>query len=313
MFDKEIIVTHKEQTKTIKIIELLTKIKRSKYPAITELEESISIPLQTLYCSIFDGILVYMMNKISDNELLTQRRNNNRAEIMKINDWQTIRTNLCNNLNLKKVDRTIEILETTYNNQDIIFLQEVASIFKQNVLAIENQHILQQYYHIYSPNKLDNQRDQNSFILLNKKRYNIINIKEITSEIIKELENITTTAPVVIGDLLGLTVIDSFTNQKYLLISFHGDTNGLATIPIVTAIHNYALYQKPDHRLLIGLDANTYEHPDNDQQGVIEFAKFYVLKLLNSCYGKTPNPKNYTTFHARTYLQPQLNKVSQIE
>ena len=30
---------------------------------------------------------------------------------------------------------------------------------------------------------------------------------------------------------------------------------------------------------------------------------------MNSCYGPTPNPKNYTTFHARTYLQPQLNKA----
>ena len=30
---------------------------------------------------------------------------------------------------------------------------------------------------------------------------------------------------------------------------------------------------------------------------------------LNSCYGPSPNPKNYTTFHARTYLQPQLNKA----
>ena len=38
-------------------------------------------------------------------------------------------------------------------------------------------------------------------------------------------------------------------------------------------------------------------------------AQFYVGRGLNSCYGPTPNPRNYTTFHARTYLQPQLNKA----
>ena len=30
---------------------------------------------------------------------------------------------------------------------------------------------------------------------------------------------------------------------------------------------------------------------------------------LTSCWGDVPNPKNYTTYNARTYLQPQLNKA----
>jgi len=33
---------------------------------------------------------------------------------------------------------------------------------------------------------------------------------------------------------------------------------------------------------------------------------------MNSCWGKKPNPKNYTTFCARTHLQPQLNKAAAI-
>jgi hypothetical protein len=57
------------------------------------------------------------------------------------------------------------------------------------------------------------------------------------------------------------------------------------------------------------MDANTYAKADPDQQGVTDFAAFYREKKLNSCYGPTPNPYNFTTFHARTHLQPQLNKV----
>ncbi len=58
------------------------------------------------------------------------------------------------------------------------------------------------------------------------------------------------------------------------------------------------------------MDANTYAKPEPDQQGVTDFAQFYTSKKLNSCYGPNPNPLNFTTFHARTHLQPQLNKVN---
>ena len=41
--------------------ELLVPIKRSKYPALTEAEETISIPLQTMCGAIFDAILVQIV------------------------------------------------------------------------------------------------------------------------------------------------------------------------------------------------------------------------------------------------------------
>jgi hypothetical protein len=31
---------------------------------------------------------------------------------------------------------------------------------------------------------------------------------------------------------------------------------------------------------------------------------------MDSCWGESPDPTNYTTFNARTFLQPQLNKAS---
>lgn len=73
------------------------------------------------------------------------------------------------------------------------------------------------------------------------------------------------------------------------------------------------MIQHPDCKILFGLDANTYAKPEIDQQGVVDFSKFYTNLKLNSCYGPNPNPLNYTTFHARTHLQTQLNKAVSLE
>jgi hypothetical protein len=64
------------------------------------------------------------------------------------------------------------------------------------------------------------------------------------------------------------------------------------------------------HTLSFSFFFISYEISDpGKNQDVAGFAKFYTARGLNSCYGNNPNPKNYTTFHARTYLQPQLNKA----
>ena len=67
------------------------------------------------------------------------------------------------------------------------------------------------------------------------------------------------TVPVASGDLLVMGAEDIM-GRKYLLASFHGDTNGLATIPVVGAVHDYV--QRPTsaltgHTFVFGLDANT--------------------------------------------------------
>jgi hypothetical protein len=90
------------------------------------------------------------------------------------------------------------------------------------------------------------------------------------------------------------------------------DTNGLATKPVLSAIikamkSNTAL---ATHKLVFGLDANTYENAKpGKQQDVLEWGQHYVSLGLTSCWGDVPNPSNYTTFNSRTYLQPQLNKA----
>ena len=277
---------------------MLAPIKKSKYPAIETDEEMMSIPLQTLNLAIFDAILVHMLNTVSP-------------------DWNSIRDTICTKLNRKKTDRTIEILTTTYKDYDMQFLQEVGSAFIKS--ASKNEHVLS-LFDVHVPIKLDTKRDQNSVILLGKNKYQ--SVTEVTDKVIAlyNSKNADSKLPVADGDLFAITVekLDSTDNQlrnygKYLLASFHGDTNGLATKAVVTAVQDYASQQLPDHKLLFGMDANTYAHPEKDQQGVTDFAQWYSERHLNTCYGPSPNPLNFTTFHARTYLQPQLNKAITFE
>ena len=117
--------------------------------------------------------------------------------------------------------------------------------------------------------------------------------------------------PVAEGDLLVVSVEDVL-GRKYLLASFHGDTNGLATLPVLAAVHKLA-QAMPQHRLVFGLDANTYAVGSSKLQGVSEFASAFVADGYTSCWGDRPDPNSATTFNARTFLQPQLQKAAKTD
>ena len=290
MFNERIEVKKKGISSALKVWEMIPSIKKSKYPAITHEEEEISRPLQVLCAAIFDSILIHMMNRLNGSR------------------WQPIRQDICNKLNRQKASRTAEIIEKSYKDSDFGFLQEVGSSFKDRA---NKRPLGLIYFDIYSPQNADSDRDQNSYILLKKGAYE--NVEEISDLIINKMVSKEENAPVAQGDLLAITVEQKKTGKKYLLASFHGDTNGLATIPILRAVRLYSEENFPQYKLLFGMDANTYSNPDPDQQGVVAFADYYVNSGLNSCYGKKPNPKDFTTFHARTHLQSQLNKAVSIE
>ena len=111
------------------------------------------------------------------------------------------------------------------------------------------------------------------------------------------------------GDLLVISATDVF-GRSYLLASFHGDTNGLATLPVLAAVHTLA-QRMPSHRLVFGLDANTYKAQRDGYQNVLDYQKDILSKGMASHRGATQHidASDYTTFNARTYLQPQLNKA----
>jgi len=265
---------------------LFGPIKRSKYPAVTELEESISIPLQTMVLAIFDAILVHIMNSVSPAA------------------WHGIKMSLCEALNKKKVERTLEIMVETYADTDVIFLQEAAAVFIDQMGGTA----LAERYHIFSPEKIDAKRDQNSIILASRAKFTGV-FSEVTAECVANLpEN----APVSAGDLCAVAT-DGVDGNKYLLASFHGDTNGLATIPVVEAVNKVV---SGDTKLLFGMDANCYfKGKAGKTLGVDEFGEFFTKLGLASCFdglvpgGPLSEVLPHTTFNARTFLQPQLNKA----
>jgi hypothetical protein len=293
MFVKPLKVMNKNQEVEEKIpFQMLQTIKKVKYPDISEQEEIDSLPLQTLCGAIFDAILVHMMNSVAEPDV-----------------WQPLKKSMVENLNKKKVPHTLEILEKEYSESDIITLQEVSSAFIN--LARESP-ILSQKFHIISSNDINTARDQNSIICLNKATFPSDQYNEITQYVEAQFGD--KKPPVAPGDIIVITT-ENAAGEPFVIASFHGDTNGLATIPvtdaIVKAMKNGTVPTVTErHKLIFGLDANTYEKAKpTKQQDVMEYGKSFVKHGLTSCWGDLPNPSNYTTYNARTYLQPQLNKA----
>merc|ERR1712070_740579 len=116
-------------------------------------------------------------------------------------------------------------------------------------------------------------------------------------------------SPVERGDLL---VILTRHREGYpvLLASFHGDTNGLATLPVVRAVARVLQNQPDDCRLVFGMDANVYLEKREGMQDVAGFLECCASLGLRSCWPENKSMAECcTTCHARTYLQPQLNKA----
>jgi hypothetical protein len=289
MFDDKLRIKGKNGVEERIPYQMLQPIKKAKYPDITEEEEKDSLPLQTMCGAIFDAILVHMMNSVSPPEV-----------------WQDLKKTMVENLNKQKVPHTMSILENTYDKSDIITLQEVSGAFIDQARASK----LGKKFHIIAPMNLDAVRDQNSVICLNRATFPDGAGIEITSLVEKAFPP-GVDVPVAKGDILAITA-KSKLDVNFVVASFHGDTNGLATKPVldavVTAMNSDSSLS--GHGLIFGMDANTYEHAKpGKQQDVLDFGLRYVSHGLTSCWGDVPDPGNYTTYNARTYLQPQLNKA----
>jgi hypothetical protein len=88
-----------------------------------------------------------------------------------------------------------------------------------------------QLFDVHFPEDLDSDRDQNSLILLKKGAF--ANVVEVTRGVAAVGQSK--------GDLFVVTAdATAGDGTLYLLASFHGDTNGLLTIPVVTAVHEFA-------------------------------------------------------------------------
>mmetsp|Transcript_38277 Transcript_38277/g.119504 ORF Transcript_38277/g.119504 Transcript_38277/m.119504 type:complete len:522 (-) Transcript_38277:105-1670(-) len=281
--------------KKVRPCSLFSKIPRAKYPAITESEEAISVPLQALCCAIFDATLVHMLNTVAPNS------------------WQVVKVALCGALCTNKTGLTIKILEEQYVQADIIFLQECAVAFTG---ALSKSPGISARFHVLVPAELDTKRDQNSLVLVSKSRFQSDSIEEVTAETAKRVAD-AGGAGLAAGDLYAAIVRPASGSPQatpFLLASFHGDTDGLMTVPVINAIcATREARGEPKLRLILGLDANTYSKGAAGKKlGAREFVEACAAHGLGECWGgrTTAAPLECcTTFNARTYLQPQLNKA----
>merc|ERR1711957_357482 len=146
-------------------------------------------------------------------------------------------------------------------------------------------------------------RDQNSIVLLSKDKFTP-DYREITKEVANELA---AGSPVEKGDLLVLAVSDAM-GKESIMGSFHGDTNGLATKAVVTAVNTVADRMKAN--LIFGLDANTYLEKKEGWQHVDDFLDHLEPLGLRTCFGDEEDMADCRTCcAARTFMQPQLNKA----
>ena len=326
MFATEASIAKKGGDMEVKrVCRLLDPIRRSKYPAVSESEEAISLPLQIACMAAFDAILVHVVNILAPGK------------------WHKVKTSMVDALHKNKFSRTLDIIASNvYATCDVIFLQEVAASL---VVQIEGHALLGANYHVLSPNNLDGRRDQNSLVLAAKSRFEVATSGWSGEDTAKVTELLTASehpAPIDAGDLFVVRCVEksheklddcsgevSEGGRRYLLASFHGDTNGLATIPVINAMHKYISLLEINNEvmthssgeggagtdcvkspiLLFGLDANTYEtHEQGKRQGVVEFAERLKTLGLTTCWGDV-DPSIHTTYNARTFLQPQLNKA----
>ena len=168
---------------------------------------------------------------------------------------------------------------------------------------------LSSMFHMMTPELLDGKRDQNSVLLLAKSRWDVAEAYELTDEVLTKLDGAHKKA-VAAGDLFALRVKEITTGDMHMLVSFHGDTNGQATIPVTQAIHEVA--SGAGLKLIVGIDANTYQPGSKKLLPAQEYGAFCDSVGISMCWGSSPGElvaAGCTTYNARTYLQPQLNKA----
>lgn len=255
-----------------------------------------------------------------------RKANMNRSEKKKV-DWQKVQGTIVESFTSKKFANTIKHLKA-YSDSDVITLQEVTPGF---VKGIKEE--LNSAFRVEASKAYENYK-QNSIILLNRNRFE--KPKDITTMVLKAFRG-EDAPPITEENILAITTKDQKTKQCYMVVSFHGDSKGLATEATLIAI----MRAKPKgSQLIFGLDSNTHvkgkaekknkgtkvKKGDMAEYGVKDWKTLYSKKeawgkkrkvwdskeTLVSCWRNesenTDVPKN-TTYSGRTAVQPQFAKA----
>jgi len=240
-----------------------------------------SLSLQTLCLAIFDAIMVNMMNTLKPGV------------------WEEIKAELYSGLSEQKVPHCLGILEQRYSESDVIFLQETSVKF----LETFRSHALADKYFVVVPEAFDSERNQNSIVLLSKDIFSEDSVEEVTATIIA-----TAGDTVSGGDMVAFTCNDKH-GTPFLAVSYHGDTAGLVTPPVVKMVSEAQKASHPDATLLFGMDANAYSHKHPKKLFIDDFVSGSAALGLHTCWGDDAAAMPTSVMNARTFCQTQLNKA----
>merc|ERR1712232_397888 len=123
-----------------------------------------------------------------------------------MNEWQCVKSEICDSLYKNKCKRTLQILAEKYAAADVVCLQEVAAVF----VHAFHKSPLHETHTLVTPSKIDGKRDQNSVVVLLNASFDPASARELTA----------------------LEVVRRSEGAPCFIVSYHGDTNGLMTLPM---------------------------------------------------------------------------------
>ena len=292
------------------VFALLENIPRAKYPALTIAEEAASIPLQILCLALFDAILTHLLSLVARDI------------------WQPVRRALCRSHLDGKSIAAASILRSSYSFAQVIFVQEASADFAARAAIALPAHF------VLRPAGADGRRPQLSLIIARRDAFDFSTAVDLNGQVTARLPR----GSVAPGDLCVFAVRGLAGRPPLVLASFHGDSDGLSTSPVLAALCAVAAELCPGHGLLIGLDANvpsahSAAPPEAANapavQGAVDrnvaaptadkanpaarpqYLEPVIAGLgLSSCWdGHQDREGLWTVFRARTTLQPQLHKA----
>ena len=91
------------------------------------------------------------------------------------------------------------IIVQSYSDMDVIFIQEAAAIFFQQALSVPD---LNAKYALLHPWNMDEKRNQNSLIFVDRQRFRLSNCLDVMRPLLEAVQG-TRLAP---GDLIGISI-----------------------------------------------------------------------------------------------------------
>ena len=164
----------------------------------------------------------------------------------------------------------------TNHSPDVICLQEVDFFAFQPLLGFD----------FYRPPASNGKQD--SLILLRQGIFDNVSEVHLGSSVVGP------------GDLVLLTCRQIRSSKSTLIASYHGETNGTTTLPLLEAIHSLSSAYES---VIVGSDTNAHYESGGSK---LEFAE--LERFTSKMHWKLSNNANPTTRSCRTFFQAQAHK-----